>query len=205
MEITPSQRAIDTRIGDVAFQPVDFAVASPRLKERGLDPRDPGGYTDSTGVRRWSTLGFRHPFASPAFFLVQYHQFDMNERRARFEKALRERRGGPLGLIRIIELRLAYAPDTLAAARQSWERLIGAPSGASSRLLVPPAGPAIRLVPADGSNSSSILLQVESLAAAKRAANSLKLLLSAHRDSILLDPKRFGGLRFTLVERSRSP
>ncbi len=204
LEITPSQRAIDTQLGDIAFQAVDFDSASDRSKQRGLDPRDPGRYTDSAGVKRWSTLGFRHPFAGTAFFVVKYHQFDMNERRTRFNNALRERKGGPLGLRRIVEFRLAYAPDSLAAARESWERLIGAEKVPSDRF-APPAGPAIRLVSLSGPRASSMLVEVESLAGAKRAAKSLELVLSSHRDSVVLDPARFGGLRFTLVGPSKSP
>ncbi|MEO8194904.1 MAG: hypothetical protein ABI681_13720 [Gemmatimonadales bacterium] len=203
LEITPSRGATDTRIGDLAFQPVDFVSASQRLKARGLIPRDPGGYTDSAGVKRWSILGFRHPFAGAAFFLVQYHQFDMNERRARFQDSLRNRKGGPLGLRRIMELRLAYPPDNLPAVRQSWQRLVvGSRSGAD--LLVPPAGAAIRILPSKGPNSSSMLVEVESLSAAERTASRLKLVGSVHRDSIVLDPARFGGLRLTLVEPPRA-
>ena len=203
LEITPSQRATETSLGDIAFQAVDFASASRLLKERGLDPREPGGYTDSAGVRRWSTLGFRHPFRGIAFFIVQYHQFDMDQRRARFEDTLRRRRGGPLGLKRVIEFRLGYSPDSLSIVRQSWAPLVDDRVSPAAERLVPPAGPAIRLVPALGPNSSSILVEVESLAKAVRAANSLRLVLSANRDSVVLDPARFGGLRITLVGRSK--
>lgn len=204
LEIFQSRMPTRTPISELAFQPVDFATTSRRLKERGLDPREPGSYTDSSGVKRWSTLGFRHPFKGATFFVVQYHQFDMNERRARFEKALRDRNGGPLRLRRVRQLRLAYAPGSVEAARESWSRVIGASRAGTSGLFTPLAGPAISVIQAGGQDAGSILVEVESITVAKREASLRSLLKSASADSLVLDPARFGGLRIILVGATKA-
>lgn len=201
LEFVPSDRVTTTRLGNLAIQPVELATASDNLRQRGLVPREPSTQVTDSGTPRWTIIGFRHAFRGIAFFLIQYRSFDMNERRARFDQTLRQRRGGPLGFRKVREFRLAYAHESLPGARQAWRRLLGGASAADSNYFELEAGPAIRLVPEGGSPSGGLLIEVESLARAADAARSMLLLLRSLPDSVVLDPIRFGGLRLTLIER----
>lgn len=201
LEIVPRERATTTELGTLAIQPVDLTTASDQSRERGLVPREPSTQTTDSGAPRWTIIGFRHAFQGITFFLIQYLAFDMNERRARFDQVLRQRQGGPLGLRRVREFRLAYAPENLPGARHGWRQLLGGSSAADSNRFELATGPGIRLVPEVGPQSGGLVIEVASLAKATDAARSLRLLLSSSRDSVVLDPARFGGLQFILVER----
>ncbi|MDP9176042.1 MAG: VOC family protein [Gemmatimonadota bacterium] len=201
LELAPRRRASPTELSNFAFQPVDLQTAPDRLTRRGLVPREPATEINDAGEKRWTTIGFRHPFAGVAFFVIQYHAFNMEERRSRFERVHRSGGGGPLGLHRVREFHLSYPAEHLPAARDSWQRLLGAPGSNSSSYFRPAAGPSIRLVEGSGPESSSVIAEVRSLSNAAAAARSLGLLLSVSRDSVVLDPRRFGGLRLVLVER----
>ena len=201
LEFVPREQATTTMLGNLAIQPVDLTAAPDQLRERGLVPREPSTQTTDAGTPRWTILGFRHAFQGVSFFLIQYLAFDMNERRTRFDQILRQRQGGPLGLRRVREFRLAYAPEHLPGARHGWRQLLGESGAADSNRFELAAGPGIRLVPDAGPQSGGLVIEVESLARATDAARSLRLLHSSSRDSVVLDPARFGGLRLILVER----
>lgn len=201
LEFIPRPQAPITRFTNLAFQPTNFEHAEVRLRELGLAPLAPGVETTDTGARRWTVIGFRLGHPGPGFFLIQYHQFDMNARRDRFIDSLRARHGGPLGLVGVKEIRLAYDSLQLPPARESWRRLFGLKTLPPTDEFTPPAGPRVRLLRDDNAPSNSMLLEVQSLRLAERAARALQLLLLASPDSLVLNPDRVGGLRLTLVAR----
>lgn len=200
LEFVPPRGAGETRFSNLAFQPNDLATAPAQLRQLGLDPFEPSVETTDAGAKRWTTIGFRQAFRGPGFFLIQYHAFDMDERRSRFDQILRSRNGGPLGLRRVREIQLLYPSSELPAARRAWAQLLGLASAPADDEFQPPSGPRVRLLEGLGS-SSSLLVEVASLAVAEVAARSLGLLSSASPDSLVLNPARLGGLRLTLVER----
>ncbi|HYN80513.1 MAG TPA: hypothetical protein VES88_03355 [Gemmatimonadaceae bacterium] len=201
LELVPRSRMTRTELNDFAFQPIDLETAPARLSERALVPRDSYVQKNDAGEKRWTIIGFRHPFEGIAFFIIQYHALDMDERRARLDRLLRASGGGPLGLRRVREFRLSYPVEQLSAARHSWHRLLSSPGSKPSNFYRASAGPGIRLVEGSGPESSALIVEVVSLSKAAAAARSLGLLLSASRESVALDPQRFGGLRLVLVAR----
>jgi hypothetical protein len=201
LEFIPRPLAPATRFTNLAFQPASFARAEAQLLARGLTPLSPGETSGDSGARRWTVIGLRHGYRGPAFFLIQYHQFDMDTRRSRFMDSLRIRGGGPLGLLGVREVRLAYDSTQLPLARDAWRRLFGLTEMPADDVFRAPAGPGVRLMRGDSMPSNSMLLEVKSLAVAERAARELHLLQAVTRDSLVLIPDRVGGLRLTLVVR----
>jgi hypothetical protein len=126
----------------------------------------------------------------------------MNERRARFESALRDRDGGPLGLICVREFRVSYDSANIARARESWRKLFALDSLPPDDLMRVPNGPAVR-VTHSAVATSGMLVEVESLSRADRAGRALGLVSVSTSDSVVLDPRRLAGMRVTLVARSR--
>jgi hypothetical protein len=199
LEFIPRPHAPVTRFSNLAFQPISLDQANAHLRELGLTPLPPGIESTDTGLRRWTVIGFRHGYAGPSYFLIQYHQFDMDARRSRFLDSLRRRGGGPLGLVGVREIRLVYDAAQLPGAREGWRRLFALAELPPNDEFRPPAGPRIRLLQADSTPSNSMLIEVVSLATAARAARALQLLLFASPDSLILNPERLGGLHLTLV------
>ena len=109
--------------------------------------------------------GFGH-----GLFLIQYI-FDMDERRLRFDRVLREGKGGPLGVVRVREV--VIAPDRLGEVRAQWTKLLGPADTAEADVWVVGEGPRIRLVSAGDARTGNIVVEVQSL---KRAARALRRL-----------------------------
>jgi hypothetical protein len=139
--------------------------------------------------------GFGH-----GLFLIQY-VFDMDERRLRFDRVLREGKGGPLGVVRVREV--VIAPDRLSEVRAQWTKLLGPADTGDADVWALGEGPRVRLVSAGDARTGNILVDVQSL---KRAARSLRRLgISAEATSreIRIDPEGMSGLRLVLVEQQR--
>lgn len=200
LELVPRDDAADARLTSLALQPVHLATVCDELARRGLVLHEPTICDQEPGQRRWTVVGFRHAFEGVNFFLIQYLAFDMDARRAQFRTVLEERQGGPLGLRRVREFRLAYRPGQLAAAEESWRRLLGPTLLARPHYFALSAGPSIVLTSVPDSDATIIVVEVGSLSRAEATARSLGLLQVASADSLILDPRRFRGLRLILVE-----
>lgn len=201
LELVPWEGTSEARLTSLALQPVHLPTVCGALMMRGFLLIEPSICEQDPGQRRWTVVGFRHPFEGVNFFLIQYLAFDMDDRRAAFLATLEARQGGPFGFSRIREFRLAYSPDQLAAAEDSWQRLLGSPTSTRPSRFVLTAGPSIVLTEGHGSNPSTLVVEVESLERAEATARSLRLLRAASSDSLVLDPDRLGGLHVILVSR----
>jgi hypothetical protein len=128
-------------------------------------------------------------------FFVQYHGFDMNERRARFGRILDASGGGALGVLRIREIRRQV--DELEEASTYWSRL-AAPSDSSFWRFG--GGPAVRLMPPGAPLLSGLFVEVRSLEASQAALNRLGVAHAQRGDALHLDSRRFGGVDILLVD-----
>lgn len=198
LELAPRRRMTHTQLNDFAFQPSDPASVASQLKASGLEPRDPYTVMTESGEKVFTTIGFTSSNDPPAFFIVQYHRFNTEQRRARFAQLFAAPGRGPLGLMRVAEFQLVYEPTAFPIARERWNRLLGAPTGAATAFRLGD-GPIIRLRKATGAEVSTIVAEVASLKVAADAARTLGMAAAVSRDSVYLNQSRFGGLRIILV------
>src|SRR5688572_16025662 len=130
-------------ITSLALQPVNLDAALEQLQSLSIAHKPPPQKARAPGepAPRWITVGldgFGH-----GLFLIQYI-FDMDERRARFDRILREGNGGPLGITRVIEVVVATPqPDQV---RSQWNALLGPAISSTGDVWVAGDGPRIRLV-----------------------------------------------------------
>jgi hypothetical protein len=134
--------------------------------------------------------GFGH-----GVFLIQYN-FDMDERRLRFDRVLRERDGGPLGVTRVLEV--VIAPERLAEARAQWTKLLGSSEAGRADVWVAGDGPRIRLVKTLDSRTGDIVVEVKSLTRAAEALRRLQISARTIKRQIRIDPDAMSGLRLVL-------
>jgi hypothetical protein len=197
LEMVHSSRATPF-LSSLALQAVDWATVTERMRERGVPLLEPGvGPVDSSRLSagpRWSiqsTTGFGH-----GLFVIQYHHFDMNERRANAAVQLKGRAGGPLGVVRMREI--VAAVDTVAARLPRWQQLFGEPDARASWAVG--AGPRITLANRNEPVANSLVVEVESLERARRALDSLRIQYRSNQRSLDLDSVRFGGLKLRLQQ-----
>lgn len=198
---SPGQPPRIPRISSLALQPTNLEIALQELRLHGI-VHEPPPERESGPAReplpRWTTVGLRG--FGHGLFLIQY-VFDMDERRLRFDRVLREGKGGPLGVVRVREV--VIAPDRLGDVRAQWTKLLGPADTAEADVWVVGEGPRIRLVSAGDARTGNIVVEVLSL---KRAATALRRLgISAEATSrqIRIDPEVMSGLRLMLVEEHR--
>ena len=184
------------RITSLALQPVNLDAALKELQSRGIAHNPPSKRIRTTGepTPRWTTVGlegFGH-----GLFLIQYI-FDMDERRTRFDRILQERKGGPLGIIRVDEVVIATPdPDHV---RPQWKALLGPPiSSRSGDVWSAGDGPRIRLVKTGDTRKGEFVVQVKSLSAAAEALRQLQIASVRTKSEIRIDPKVLLGLRMIL-------
>ncbi|MEK6284045.1 MAG: hypothetical protein AABN95_27210 [Acidobacteriota bacterium] len=187
------------RISSLALQPTDLKVALNELRSGGIahhPPPEPRPGNAGDPLPRWTTVGlsgFGH-----GLFLIQYI-FDMDERRSRFDRVLRERDGGPLGVVRVLEV--AIAPDRIDEVKAQWVKLLGPSTSGEADLWIVGDGPKIRLVRPGDARAGNFVVEVKDLSRAARALRRLKI--SAHTTSgqIRIDPEAMSGLRLVLEEK----
>ena len=161
------------RISSLALQSTDLKAALAELRARGIahePPPEPRPRAAGDPAPRWTTVGlegFGH-----GLFLIQY-AFDMDERRLRFDRVLRERNGGPLGVVRVVEV--VIAPDRLDEVRVQWTKLLGPSGSRKADLRTVCDGPKIRLVRAGDQHAGDVVVEIKSLS---RAAETLRRLTS---------------------------
>lgn len=131
-------------------------------------------------------------------FLIQY-VFDMDDRRARFDRLLRERDGGPLGVIRVREV--AIVVDPVASVREQWTKLLGSSASGEDDVWVVGDGPRIRLVGAADLRAGNFVVEVKSLSRAAEALRRLGVGADTTAREIRPDPGATSGLRLVLHEQ----
>lgn len=187
------------RISSLALQPTDLKLALNELRSRGIDhdpPPEPRPRNAGEPLPRWTTVGlegFGH-----GLFLIQYI-FDMDERRLRFDRVLRERDGGPLGVVRVLEV--AIAPDRVDEVKAQWAKLLGPTASGESDLWIVGDGPKIRLVRMGDSRAGNFVIEVKKLRRAAQALRRLGISARTTKRQIRIDPEQLSGLRLVLQEQ----
>ena len=184
------------RITSLALQPVSLDAALKELQSRGIAHNPPSKKIRAPGepAPRWTTVGlegFGH-----GLFLIQYI-FDMDERRSRFDRLLREQKGGPLGIIRVNEVVIATAdPDQV---RLQWKALLGPTiSSRSGDVWIMGDGPRIHLVKTGDTREGEFVVEVKSLSEAAEALRQMGIPSVTTKKEIRIDPKALLGLRMIL-------
>ena len=197
----PSEAPRAGRITSLALQPVSLETALRELQSRGIGHNPPPQKTRAPGEPppRWTTVGlegFGH-----GLFLIQY-SFDMDERRARFDRILREQKGGTLGIIRVDEVVIATEhPDQV---RRQWEALLGpTASSRSGDAWTIGDGPRISLVKTGDPREGEFVVEIKSLGEATKALRRLEIPFVTTKSEIRIDPKPLLGLRLILRKHRR--
>jgi hypothetical protein len=189
----PKARAITS----LALQPVNLEAALKELQSRDIahNPAPQKVRAPGEPGPRWTTVGlegFGH-----GLFLIQYN-FDMDERRARFERILREQKGGPLGITRVIEVVIATEqPDQV---RPQWKALLGPAISPKEDVWVAGDGPRIRLVKTGDPRAGEFVVEIKSLSQATEALRRLRIPSVTTKQIIRIDPEALIGLRVVLKE-----
>jgi hypothetical protein len=136
--------------------------------------------------------GFGH-----GLFFIQYI-FDMDERRARFDRILREQKGGPLGIIRVNEV--VIATEQLDQVRAQWQALLGPAISRKEDVWVAGDGPRIRLVKMGDPRAGEFVVEIKSLTQATEALRRLRIPSVATKRVIRIAPDALLGLRLLLKE-----
>lgn len=197
-EPSPGQQPRIPRIGSLALQPTDMKFALIELGLRKIAHEPPPEPVPGNPLPRWTTVGLRG--FGHGLFLIQY-SFDMDERRLRFDRLLRERRGGPLGVVRVLEVDIA--PAELDAVREQWTKLLGPTVPGETDLWIVGDGPKIRLVRAGDPRAGSLLIEVKSLTRAAEALRRLGISANNMERQIRINPDVMSGLRLVLQEQQR--
>ena len=191
----PTEVPSTGRITSLALQPVSLEAALKELQSRGIAHNSPSEKIRAPGepAPRWTTVGlqgFGH-----GLFLIQY-VFDMDERRARFDRILREQKGGPLGIIRVDEIVIATEdPDQV---RLQWKALLGPAISHSRDAWIAGDGPRIRLVKTGDTREGEFVVEIKSLSEATKALRRLSIHSVTTKSEIRIDPKALLGLRLIL-------
>jgi hypothetical protein len=188
------------RITSLALQPTELDAALEQLGRRGIDhtPPEPVSRPSGPGARRWTAVPLRG--FGYGLFLLQY-TFNMDERRARFDRVLREREGGPLGILRVREV--VIAPDELYRVSEQWKKLLGPMNSEENGLWVVGNGPKIRLVKAEDLRAGSLVIEVKSLSRAADVLRKLRVGVQSLGRELRIDPDGMFGLRLILREGTR--
>ncbi len=183
------------RFSGLALEPIDLEECLVQLRARGIDCGPPVPYVsrlpDGSEGTLWTNVVLSR-LSSPdlTVFLCSYSPLFLNAsvRRNQLGGELVLRRGGPLGVQSVREIVIASAEP--AADRAAWQRL-----------LVRPAGPAVRLVPGSETRILRIIIQVESLAAARDFLAHAHMLGRVTADSAAFASSKVQGLDIRLAGR----
>jgi hypothetical protein len=136
------------------------------------------------------------PPADHAFFCKYNH--DVGERRARLQRELQNRNGGPLGIESVVEL-LIGARD-ITAAQRDWYLLLGPSRTGEESVWQVGSGPAIRLVAAQEDHLEMLRVRVTSLERALAFLKNENLLGFNGAREISIERSHLAGVDLRLVE-----
>ena len=147
------------------------------------------------GGPRWTTVGLRG--FGHGLFLIQY-VFDMDERRERFDRILREQKGGPIGIIRVNEV--VIATEQPEQVRSQWKSLLGPAISTREDVWIAGQGPRVRLVKKGDPRTGEFTVEVRSLSVATEALRRLRIPSVKTKNEIRIDPEALFGLRLVLIK-----
>ena len=207
----PGQKPSHAQLVGFGFEPSTLAECLAELDRRGITYGEPRPF-DVTGpdgskktlftnvtLRQFSDAD-RPAAATMHIFLSEYSPtyVDVEQRRARLRRELRESGGGALG-VRAVQEVIIGATD-MKAATGLWERLLGPRRPSAPGLWQVGDGPAIRIVRAGENKLQGLVISVVSLRRAKAFLQERGLLGSASGKVVTIAPSKIQGLNIRLVE-----
>ena len=206
----PGQKPSHAQLVGFGFEPVTLAECLAELDRRGISygaPR-PFAMTGQDGskktlftnvtLRQFSDAD-RPADATMHIFLSEYSPtyVDVEQRRARLRRELRESGGGPLG-VRAVQEVIIGATDLKAATAQ-WERLLEPRRASAQGLWQVGDGPEIRVVQAGENKLQGLVISVVSLRRAKAFLQEGGLLGSISGKEVAINPSKIQGLNIRLI------
>jgi hypothetical protein len=207
----PGQKTSHSQLVGFGFEPSPLAECLAELDRRGIvygEPR-PFVVTEQDGskktlftnvtLRQFSDAD-RPAGATIHIFLSEYSPtyVDVEQRRARLRKDLRESGGGPLGVKAVKEV--IIGTTDLKAAVRLWGKLLEPRRPSAPGLWQVGDGPAIRVVRAGESKLQGLVISVVSLRRAKAFLRERGLLGSVTEKNATIEPSKIQGLNIRLVE-----
>ena len=208
----PGQRAEPrpTHLVGFAFEPVALDESLAELRRRGIAHGEPRPFVSTAPDGTRSTFftnvtlsqfsdADRPAAATPHVFLSEYspQYVDVQRRRARLRRELAARAGGPLGVLRVVEI--VVGTTDLDAADRLYEKLL-APTTRVSGAWPIGDGPAIRLVRAEQNLIQRLVVGVVSLDRTRAFLEERGLLGSTSETRATLAASEIHGLDIVLFE-----
>jgi len=207
----PGQKPSQALLVGFGFEPSPLAECLVELNRRGVTHGEPRPFvvTGQDGSRktlftnvtlRQFSDADRPSDATMHIFLSEYSPtyVDVEQRRARLHRELRESGGGPLGVRSVKEV-IVGATD-LNAAEKLWGRLLAPRRPSAPGLWRVGEGPAIRIVQAKDNKLQGIVISVFSLRRAKAFLREKGLLGPVTDREVTIDPSKVQGLNIRLVK-----
>ena len=207
----PEQKTTQAVLVGFGFEPSPLAECLAELDRRGIEYGEPRPIivTQQDGLKntlftnvtlRQFSDADRPANATIHIFLSEYSPtyVDVEQRRKRLAKELRESRGGPLGVMAIKEV-IIGARD-LKAAEKLWGKLLEPGRMSEEGLWHVGDGPTIRLVEAEENKLQGLVISVASLGQAEDFLRKRDLLGSVTKKDVCIDSSKIQGLNIRLVE-----
>jgi catechol 2,3-dioxygenase-like lactoylglutathione lyase family enzyme len=207
----PEQTPSDAQLVGFGFEPAPLAQCLGELDRRGITYGDPRPFvmTEANGSKRtlFTNVTLRQfsdadrpATATVHIFLSEYSPtyLDVEQRRERLRRAVRESGGGPLGVMAVQEVILGATDWPGATAL--WEKLLAPRRPSAPGRWQVGDGPAIRVVRAVDNRPQAFVIGVGSLPRARAFLHEKGLLGSVSEHEITIDPSRIQGLDIRLRE-----
>jgi hypothetical protein len=199
-----------THLVGFALKPFSLGESLSELDRRGITYGAPRPFV-STGPNGARTTFFtnvtlkqfsdadRPGDATLHVFLSEYNPVyvDAVARRSRLRAELADRRGGPLGLVRVHEVIIGTVD--LREANRTWKMLVAPAPSADMNLWRIGDGPAVRLVQAERNMIQGLVLAVADLPKARNFLVESGLLGASSETELVVDPSKIRGLNIRLI------
>jgi catechol 2,3-dioxygenase-like lactoylglutathione lyase family enzyme len=208
----PGQTDTRSRLVGFALEPSSLTDAMKELTRRGVElgasrPLIAAG-ADGSKTTLWTNVTLRQfsdsdgpADATMHVFLSEYSPayVKVEERRARVQKQLAARGGGPLGIVDVKEV--IVAATDVGVARRLWQSLLDPMPSSSQNSWPIGHGPAIRLVPATENRIQTLVIRVASLEHATKFLRDTQLLRADPEGRPTINLPNVDDFDFRLVDK----
>ncbi len=201
-----SARHAAARFMGLALEPIQLSDCLSQLKARGIAFDPPVPYVsklpDDTEGTLWTNVPLsRLSRPGLSVFLCEYSPAFLHAeiRRTQLGGQLALRKGGPLGLKSVKEVVLA-TPE-VASDKAAWQKLLLRATHPNASSWIAGNGPSIRIVSGGEAGIVRVILQVDSLQAAREWLARKQLLGTAAAGGISIEPSRIQGLDIRVVQQ----
>jgi len=207
----PEQKMSRAQLVGFGFEPSPLAECLAQLDRRGIPYGEPRPFvmTEQDGSKKTLftnvTLQQLSDADRPAdatihIFLSEYSPTYVNveQRRERLGKELREKGGGPLGVEAVKEI--IIGTRDLDASAKRWGNLLEPTRKSETAFWQVGNGPAIRLVQATENKLQALVISVVSLPRAKAFLQERGMLGSVTKKEVRIDASKIQGIDIRLVE-----